>query len=353
MIRVHTEHPYDVHLGPGVLTELPGAIDGASSVAIVYPEALPHLADRVEALISQSTLRIPVPDAEAAKTPAVVDACWRLLAGAGFTRNAAVVGIGGGSTTDLAGFVAATWLRGVDLVTVPTTVLAMVDAAVGGKTGINLPAGKNLVGAFHEPRAVLCDFTLLDSLPEAEVRAGLAEVVKCGFIADTAILDLVARPDVLDTTSPTFAEAVRRAVQVKAGVVARDLRERTSTGDRVGRETLNYGHTLGHAIEAWSGYTWRHGEAIAVGMAWVARVSQQLLGLDAAVVDRTDALLTGLGLPVHVDAPYDELRPWMALDKKARGATLRLVGLRAEGRPSIIEGPDEACLEACYDDIAR
>ncbi len=353
MIRVPTEHPYDVHIRPGALAELPAALDGASQVAIIHPDGLPHLADRVEALVAQPTLRIPVPDAEAAKTPTVLTDCWRLLAGAGFTRNDVVVGIGGGSTTDLAGFVAATWLRGVALVTVPTTVLAMVDAAVGGKTGINLPAGKNLVGAFHEPRAVLCDLTLLDTLPGAEVRAGLAEVVKCGFIADTAILDLVARPDVLDTTSSTFAEAVRRAVQVKADVVARDLRESTSTGDRVGREALNYGHTLGHAIEAWSGYEWRHGEAIAVGMAWVARVSERLLGLDRAVVDRTDALLTGLGLPVHVDAPYDELRHWMALDKKARGATLRLVGLRAEGRPSIIEGPDEACLEACHDDIAR
>nr|WP_231979789.1 3-dehydroquinate synthase family protein [Tessaracoccus coleopterorum] len=219
----------------------------------------------------------------------------------------------GGTTTDLAGFVAASWLRGVAYVSVPTSVLGMVDAAVGGKTGINLAAGKNLVGAFYEPRAVLCDLALLDSLPTAEVASGLAEVVKCGFIADPAILDLATADltDCLDVTGDRFAELVTRAIRVKATVVAADLTERTSSGDRVGREALNYGHTLGHAIEKHAGFSWRHGQAISVGMAWMARVSRDLLGLDGATVDLHDHLLGASACrsatrPLHRPAPHHE-----------------------------------------------
>lgn len=345
--------PYDVHLEPGALQHLPQALDGASRVALCYPESLVHLADAVERRIGQPVLRIPVPAAEPAKTPAVLERCWNALADAGFTRDDVVVGLGGGTTTDLAGFVAATWLRGVGYVAVPTTVLAMVDAAVGGKTGINMPQGKNLVGSFHEPRAVLCDFDLLGGLPADELNAGMAEVVKCGFISDAAILDLARRPDRADIASGTFAELVARAVAVKAGVAAGDLREATSVGDRVGREALNYGHTLGHAIEAHSGYRWRHGEAISVGMAWIARVSRDLLGLADDVVAQHDDLLSSFGLPVHyADADFGTLRRIMGLDKKARGATLRLVGLRRIGAPTILEAPDEEALVSAFAELA-
>ncbi|RRD48063.1 3-dehydroquinate synthase [Tessaracoccus sp. OH4464_COT-324] len=321
-------------------------------VAVVYPGELPILADWVSAELTDPVL-IPVPSGEAAKTSEVLAACWGALAEHGFTRDDCIVGVGGGTTTDLAGFVAATWLRGVAYVAVPTTVLAMVDAAVGGKTGINLPAGKNLVGAFYEPAAVICDFAVLATLSDAEIRSGMAEVVKCGFIADPRILDLVTRPDRLDPGSSTFAELVGRAVRVKADVVAGDFREATSIGNRVGREALNYGHTLGHAIEAHSGFTWRHGEAISVGMAWIGRVSRAALGLDDDVVTLHTELLAGIGLPAQYDGSFVDLRRIMSLDKKARGAKLRLVGLGELAEPVMIVDPPECLMEACYDELGR
>ncbi|MHA6511790.1 3-dehydroquinate synthase [Tessaracoccus sp. Z1128] len=346
--------PYDVHIERGALERLPDLVVGADRVAIIHPAALAGVAGVAAQLVGHGALLIEVPEAEAAKTPEVLARCWGALAAAGLTRNDMVVGIGGGTTTDLAGFVAATWLRGVSYVSVPTSVLGMVDAAVGGKTGINLPAGKNLVGAFYDPHAVLCDLALLDTLPERDVRAGLAEVIKCGFIADRRILELATEDlaDCLDVTGERFADIVTRAVNVKAAVVATDFRESTSSGSRVGREALNYGHTLGHAIEAHAHYTWRHGDAISVGMAWMARVSRDLLGLDAATVELHDHLLGGLGLPLRYDGDaYPQLRGIMSLDKKARGSRLRLVGLAAQGAPVIIDGPDEAVLEAGYAEL--
>lgn len=346
-------HPYDVHVSGNALDQLPEALGDAIRVALIHPATLAdighHVAARVE---GREVIRIEVPDAEAAKTPQVLARCWDELAAAGFTRNDLVIGIGGGTATDLAGFVAATWLRGVAYVSVPTSVLGMVDAAVGGKTGINLPAGKNLVGAFHEPRAVFCDLSVLTGLPQYEVRSGLAEVVKCGFIADPRILELVAADlaDAADVTSIRFAELVRSAIAVKAEVVAADLTERTSQGDRVGRESLNYGHTLGHAVEARESFTMRHGEAISLGMVFMAEVSRRLLGLDDDLAGLHRELLGGLGLPLAYDPEaWPDLRARMSLDKKARGTSLRLVGLRAQGEPVIIVDPDEDVLRAAYE----
>lgn len=345
--------PYDVHIEPGAVRRLPDLLGDASRVAVIHPASLPSLAERVAGLIDREVTLIGVPDAEAAKTPAVLADCWDALADAGFTRNDLVVGVGGGATTDLAGFVAASWLRGVAYVSVPTTVLGMVDAAVGGKTGINLAAGKNLVGAFYEPRAVLCDLDFCRTLADVDVASGLAEVIKCGFIADPEILRLAHDDlaDCRDVTGPRFADLVTRAVAVKARVVAADLREATSHGDRVGREALNYGHTLGHAVEKHARFTWRHGQAISVGMAWIARVSRDLLGLDPALVALHDELLGGLALPLSYPASYDELRPIMSLDKKARGTTLRLVGITAQGHPAIIDAPDEVVLRSGYEEL--
>lgn len=355
-VRVHSAlGPYDVHIERGALGRLPGLLGDAHRVALIHAPAVAPVARAVAAGLDRPVTLVEVPDAERAKTPEVLTACWNAMADAGLTRNDVVIGLGGGTTTDLAGFVAATWLRGVAYISVPTTVLAMVDAAVGGKTGINLPAGKNLVGAFYEPRAVLCDLALLDTLPDRDVRAGLAEVVKCGFIADARILDLASGDlaDSTDTTGPRFAELVERAVAVKATVVAADFREATSSGSRVGREALNYGHTLGHAIEAHAGYTWRHGDAISVGMAWMARVSRDLLGLDESAVALHDHLLGGLGLPLtYPGGAYPELRALMSLDKKARGDRLRLVGLSALGAPLILDAPDETVLERAYRELA-
>ena len=200
---------------------------------------------------------------------------------------------GGGAVTDLGGYVAASWMRGVRLVNVPTTLLGMVDAAVGGKTGINIDAGKNLVGAFHEPAAVLVDLTTLRTLPADDLAAGMAEVIKGGFIADPRILELVeADPKAaLDPDGDVLAELVRRKIQVKADVVAADLRESSL------REILNYGHTLGHAIERREGYRWRHGAAVSVGLVFAAELARHAGRLDDATADRHRAVLESIGLP--------------------------------------------------------
>ena len=358
LIPVRAERPYEVVVGHGVLDRLPALVDGAQRVAIIHPPTLIATAAHVTSLLEQSGLdvvRVDVPDAEAAKTADVLVRCWSVLATAGFTRSDVVVGLGGGATTDLAGFVAASWLRGVGLVSIPTSVLAMVDAAVGGKTGINIPEGKNLVGAFWEPRGVLVDLDLLAGLPAAELTGGLAEVVKCGFIADPRILELVeADPDVArDPTSGVLRELIERSIRVKAGVVSADLRESTSVDRVTGRELLNYGHTLGHAIERRERYRWRHGEAISVGMVYVAELSRLAGRLDDATAARHGAILRRLGLPTTYDGgAFDDLLAGMAVDKKTRGSTLRFVVLDGLAEASILAGPSEQALREAFAEIA-
>ncbi|MGO4957089.1 3-dehydroquinate synthase [Luteococcus sp. Sow4_B9] len=353
-LTVQAEKPYEVHIGHGVLDRLESLLDGASRAVVIHPAAMADRAQQIASRVANRGLQahtVEVPEGEAAKTGGTLQDCWDEMAAVGMTRNDLVIGLGGGATTDLAGFVAATWLRGVDFISIPTTVLAMVDAAVGGKTGINIDAGKNLVGAFHEPRGVLCDLDLLVTLPSAEVVSGLAEVIKCGFIADERILELVEQDpqESRDVTSVRFAELVRRAVAVKAKVVSADLRESTSSGDQVGREALNYGHTLGHAIEKYQRFTWRHGEAVSIGMVFVAEVAAQTHGLDPAVVERHRRVLASVGLPIHYNAgEWGDLRATMSLDKKARGSALRLVGLRDVADVTIIEAPPEEVLEQAW-----
>ncbi|HEY6740026.1 MAG TPA: 3-dehydroquinate synthase family protein, partial [Actinopolymorphaceae bacterium] len=280
-IPVRTARPYDVIVGRGVLAGLPEALGaGVRRVAVIHPPTLVKragdLRDRLVAHGYDAEL-LEVPDAEDAKTAATLAYCWSVLGRRGFTRSDAVVGFGGGATTDLAGFVAATWLRGVRVVQVPTTVLGMVDAAVGGKTGINTPDGKNLVGAFHEPTAVFCDLSLLDGLPREEYVPGVAEIVKCVFIADPVILELI-ESDLAGATradGPHTRDLVERAIRVKAAVVADDLTESASgSGGGPGREVLNYGHTLAHAIERREAYRWRHGAAVSVGMVFAAELAR-------------------------------------------------------------------------------
>ena len=354
-IEVRAERPYPVLVGTGLLDELPGLLPaGTERVAVVHPPTLAGMVDEVARRLADAglaVLPVAVPDGEAAKTAEVAASCWATLGRAGFTRSDAVVGLGGGATTDLAGFVAATWLRGVALVNVPTTVLGMVDAAVGGKTGINTAEAKNLVGSFHEPAGVLCDLGVLETLPLADRRAGLAEVVKCGLIADPAILELVEQDpeDAADPASPRLRELVERAVRVKADVVSADLREATSSGSRVGRELLNYGHTLGHAIERREAYRWRHGEAVSVGLVYAAELARRAGRLDDATADRHRTVLSRLGLPTaYAPDAFDELLATMAVDKKARGATLRFVILTGLARAEILSGPPVALLREAY-----
>ncbi len=354
-IPVTAESPYDVLVGHDLLGRLPGVLGAdVQRVALIHPPTLTRLAASATHVLSTAgyeVVRIDVPDAEAAKTATVAASCWSVLGNAGFTRSDAVVGLGGGSTTDLAGFVAATWLRGVRYVSVPTSLLGMVDAAVGGKTGINTAEGKNLVGAFYEPAGVLCDLDSLTTLPAADLVGGLAEVVKCGFIADPAILTLLeASPAACRTPgSPELRELVERSVRVKAEVVSGDLREATSVGGRVGRELLNYGHTLGHAIERREHYRWRHGEAVSVGLVFVAELARRVGLIDDTLAARHAAVLAGVGLPVRYDpAAFDDLLVTMGLDKKTRGSTLRFVVLNGLASAEILAGPSESLLREAY-----
>ncbi len=345
-IEVAGERPYRVLVGHDLLATAPALLPGAQRVAVLHagPVAA-HAARVIDALRDAGLEPLPIdlPDAEAGKTIDVAARCWDALGAAGFTRTDAVVGVGGGAVTDLAGFVAACWLRGVRVVQVPTSLLGMVDAAVGGKTGVNTAAGKNLVGAFHPPAGVLCDLSTLDTLPPVDLTAGLAEVVKCGFIADPVILDLVE-----ESPDKHRRELVERAVRVKADVVGQDLRESGL------REILNYGHTLGHAIEKHQGYGWRHGHAISVGLVYAAALGRLAGRLDAPTAARHRQILTGLGLPVAYPAgAWPELHAAMRVDKKARGARLRFVVLDGPGRPGILDDPADDLLRAAYDEVAQ
>jgi len=345
--------PYDVIVGHGLAEQVPGLVEGARVVAIVRADALAAAAAPIGAALSDAGYQvreIPIPAGEAAKSLTALAALWDALAAAGVDRRDAIVAVGGGATTDVAGFAAATWLRGVRVVHVPTTLLGMVDAAIGGKTAINTGAGKNLVGAFYEPSGVVVDLGTLGSLPPDEWVNGMAEVVKAGFIADPKILDLVEadldgarRPD-----GPHARELIERAVLVKADVVSLDLRE---TGPR---EALNYGHTLGHAIELVEEFRMPHGHAVGIGLAFAAELSRRMVGMHDDVVAQHRRVLDGLGLPTsyRMDA-WPELLVAMQRDKKARAGRLRFVLLEDLGKPVVVEVPDVAVLESVYTEVTR
>ena len=346
--------PYQVVVGVGVLGELPGLVPkDARTVVVIHAEGLGEIARPACGALKAAGFRVnaePVPDGEAAKNVRVAARLWSKLAGHGVTRSDCVVGLGGGATTDLAGFVGATWLRGVKVVLVPTTLLAMADAAVGGKTAIDIPQGKNLVGAFYSPAGVLADLATLETLPRADYTSGLAEVIKAGFIADPVILDRI-RQDPEDATVPhgRYArELIERAIRVKAAVVSNDLTEKGP------REILNYGHTLGHAIERVEGYRFRHGDAVAIGMVYAAELARLAGRLDDQTRAMHRALLASVGLPTaYRSGVWPSLREAMALDKKTRGARLRLVVLDGLARPGILDDPPEQLLWRAYREVSK
>ncbi len=344
---------YGLLLGRDLLGDVPALVpDGATRVLLVHAPVMAQRAAVLAEALRDSGQQVFVeqlPDAEAAKTAEVLVRLWSVLGEAGFTRTDVVVALGGGATTDLGGFAAASWLRGVPVIHVPTSLLGMVDAAVGGKTGINTAEGKNLVGAFHEPSAVVVDLDLLRTLPRADLVAGAAEIIKCGFIADPRILELVdADPSAaLDVDGEVLPELVRRAVEVKAKVVSQDLKESSL------REILNYGHTFGHAIEQVEGYTWRHGDAVSVGMVYAAELACRAGLLAPELVAEHRRVLGSVGLPIsYRPGRWDELLTAMSRDKKTRGATLRFVALTAIGEPTRLEGPDPAWLREAYDAVS-
>lgn len=352
LARVGVGSAYDVVIGRGLLGQAAALVpQTARKVLLVHTGTLPGVVDPVRAALRARRLDVVdgvVPDAEAAKTIEVAAGLWGLLGREAFTRTDVVVAVGGGTITDLAGWVAAAWLRGVPFVNVPTTVLAMVDAAVGGKTGINTAEGKNLVGAFYEPLGVVCDIDVLATLPERDVIAGMAEVVKAGFIADPRILELVQDdPGSARGVGRHTVELIERAVTMKARVVAEDLREAGL------REILNYGHTLGHAIEQHSGYTMRHGEAVAIGMVYAAELAYRSGLIDSALRQRHRDVLTLVGLPTtYAAAPLADLLVAMGRDKKTRGSTLRFVVLEGLARPTRLVGPSPDLLQAAYGALA-
>ena len=363
-LQVGGAAPYDVVVGTGLLGDLPGMLgDGVQRVAVIHPRALAATGEAIRQDLSDQGYDahgIEIPDGEEAKLAPVASFCWQVLGQVGFTRSDAVVTVGGGATTDMGGFVAATWLRGVKVVHLPTTLLAMVDAAVGGKTGMNTSEGKNLVGAFHEPAGVLCDLATLETLPRNELISGLAEVLKCGFIADPAILDLVERDPVaaVDPASPLLRELIERAVQVKIDVVVADPRERHGetggTAGHPGREALNYGHTLGHAIEKAERYQFRHGAAVAIGMTFVAELARMAGRLDEETAERHRSVLELVGLPTsYHGASWGQLHDAMKVDKKARGDQLRFVVLDGLAKPAVMTAPDPALLTAAYAEVSR
>lgn len=352
-IEVAVDPPYPVAIGSGVLDSLGELLGFRHKVVVLHQPVLADTAEAIRKQLSDNGVdshRIELPDAEAGKDLPVVGFIWEVLGRIGVGRKDAIVSLGGGAATDVAGFAAATWLRGVDIVHVPTTLLAMVDAAVGGKTGINTDAGKNLVGAFHQPAGVLVDLDLLKTLPHNELVAGMAEIVKAGFIADPEILELIeSDPNAaVDPTGTLLPELIRRAVQVKADVVAADEKESAL------REILNYGHTLGHAIERRERYRWRHGAAVSVGLVFAAELARLAGRLDDDCVRRHRDVLTALGLPVTYEAgALPELMKYMAGDKKTRSGTLRFVVLDGLAKPGRLEGPDPALLAAAYAEVSK
>jgi 3-dehydroquinate synthase len=354
MRRVHVEAsiPYVVTIGSGLLQDVVDATVGSHRVAVVAPEALTATAELLQTSLvdaGREAYLLLVPNAEEQKDANVLAFLWSRLGELNFTRSDLIVGVGGGATTDLAGFAAATWVRGIEWIAVPTTLAGMVDAAVGGKTAINTSAGKNLVGAFHSPKAVFCDVATLETLPKNDFVAGLAEVIKCGFISDPTILDIIeADPEsATQWDSPTTIELIERAVRVKGDVVSVDFRETDL------REILNYGHTLGHAIERAERYAWRHGAAVAVGMVFAAELARLAGRLDDATVDRHRSILKSVGLPTSYRGSWEKLLEAMKVDKKSRADRMRFVILEGIAKPTRLDAPDPALLASAFAEVTE
>lgn len=346
IIDVKAEHEYSVIVDCDWRSRLLVLTKNRTRVGIIHTQ---EMASSIEFDCDSEVFYFTVPDGEEAKSFRNLTSLWSWLASVGFTRSDLIVGVGGGAVTDVSGFAAATWLRGIDWVAIPTSIAGMVDASVGGKTGINSEFGKNLIGAFHSPISVLIDTSWLSTLSDRDFCAGMAEVVKCGFIADKAILDSFAGKEVsaLREDLPTVIALISAAVAVKAAVVSEDFKE------SFGREILNYGHTLGHAVEMHSGYSLRHGEAIAIGLVYAAELAHLKGYLSKELVDVHREVLSGLNLPIsYPRSAWPELLPKLALDKKSRGSMMRFVAISDVGECIRIEGVSQSELLAAYERVS-
>lgn len=348
-ISVKAEGQYNVLVDCNWKHELTSIVKDRTRIAIIHSSAMSD-AVRLDFDIDGEVFYFGVPDGENAKSSSTLLTLWNWLGAAGFTRSDLIVGIGGGAITDVAGFAAASWLRGIEWVGVPTSVAGMVDAAIGGKTGINSDYGKNLIGAFHSPMAVLIDISWLKTLSDRDFSAGMAEVIKCGFISDNEIVNKLSGLSLnqLRADATLVIELIERAIQVKADVVSSDFKESFA------REVLNYGHTLGHAIEIHSKYSLRHGEAISIGLVFAAELAQIKGYLAAQIVDLHRLILSALDLPTtYPRDAWSTLAPLLALDKKARGKTLRFVAISAIGSTLRIDDANEDELRTAYERISR
>lgn len=346
-VSVSAEHSYDVLIGCDWKVELTSRASGHTRCAMVTTESLKEVIGNLEAGDCEFVYCI-IPDGEEGKSPDVLLKLWNWFAASGLTRTDLVVGIGGGAITDIAGFAAATYLRGIDWIAIPTSVAGSVDAAIGGKTGANLDYGKNLVGSFHSPRSVLVDHSWFATLSDRDFAAGLAEVIKCGFIRDGQILTLIRNRDLqsIRENDALVLELIRRSVQVKADVVSGDFKESFD------REILNYGHTFGHAVEKHAKYSLRHGECVAIGMAFMAHLQSELGLITDEVRDLHLTILTGINLPItYLAGDWPELRALMSMDKKSRGNTLRFVTITEIGKTDRIVDVAQADLVSAYEKV--
>lgn len=348
-IQVKAEREYNAFIDVDFHAQLPTFVQNRARVAIIFSEAMRDRIPKFEAGDTEF-FYFPIPDGEAGKSTQTLAQAWNWLGAAGFTRTDLIVGIGGGAVTDFAGYLAASWLRGIDWLAVPTTVAGMVDAAIGGKTGVNSDYGKNLIGAFHSPVAVLIDLSWLETLSDRDFSAGLAEVVKCGFIKDGQILALIKGKGLSEIRSSksVTTELIERSVAVKAAVVSVDFKESFD------REILNYGHTFGHAVELNSRYSLRHGECVAIGMAFIAYLCEHLEIITPEVARLHIQILTDLSLPVSYNqGEWPELHAAMKIDKKSRGNTLRFVVITEIGKTQRLEDPNESALIAAYERLLQ
>ena len=338
-INIKAERNYQVQVGVDGLAAIKQICQDHNRVLLIAPNSLIKLFKLKQ---SKNLNFFASPEGENQKSVATLERVWRKCAAAGLAREDAIIGFGGGATTDLAGFAAATWLRGISWYAIPTSLAGMVDAAIGGKSGVNAATGKNLIGAFYSPAKVLIDPTFLNKLPARDLSAGMAEVIKCGFIADYKILNLVQEDEI------NYTEIIQRAVKVKADVVSKDFRESKL------REILNYGHTLGHAIEKDSKYKLRHGEAVSIGMVFAAELSKDLAGLDSDAVDLHRELLTSFNLPIkYPKNRWQSLATLLLQDKKVKQDKLRFIGISRIGKPVWLEDVSSSLLSKVYERIAK
>ena len=339
-IKVNAEKEYLVHLDSNWRKSVEAIAESHNKTLLMVPTELVDLF-QMQALAKANLRIVEIPKGELAKSPEFLLKMWEVCGEFGLTRSDCIIGIGGGSATDLAGFVAASWLRGISWHAIPTSLAGMVDAAIGGKTGINSSHGKNLIGAFHSPTSVVIDKSFLNSLSERDFNAGMAEVIKCGFISDRKILELAL------AAKTNIAELISRSIAVKAQVVSADFKE-----GRL-REILNYGHTLGHAIEKIEEYKLRHGEAVAIGLVFAAELSNIAGGLNAAAVVLHRELLEKFDLPTsYRPGALPKLIELMAGDKKSRGTVVRFIGLEEIAKPIWLESVTSDQIAQAYGRIS-